>query len=235
MKAGLKFSVAKKAISEFASFKPSPEALADVMLALPEAACLFTYEFGDMDTGFAVRARPYPFMKDVKNGFLKDLRCARLLDLDRAQLDVGTLGGGNHFIELDRADGGGLWLVVHSGSRHTGLVVSEIYRRLAKAYCAGVPEGTLLDLFLSYANGSAKRDNLAKLTEALTAAERTAERRHGRSLPAGLSYLEGQLMSFYLQDMELMTRYADLNRRAIATEILEGMGLTNSVDRKSVV
>ena len=180
-------------------------------------------------SGFAVRARPYPFMKDVKNGFLKDLRCARLLDLDRAQLDVGTLGGGNHFIELDRADGGGLWLVVHSGSRHTGLVVSEIYRRLAKAYCAGVPEGTLLDLFLSYANGSAKRDNLAKITEALTAAERTAERRHGRSLPADLSYLEGQLMSFYLQDMELMTRYADLNRRAIATEIVEGMGLTDSV------
>lgn len=180
-------------------------------------------------SGFAVRARPHPFMKDVKNGFLKDLRCARLLDLDRAQLDVGTLGGGNHFIELDRADGGGLWLVVHSGSRHTGLVVSEIYRRLAKAYCAGVPEGTLLDLFLSYANGSAKRDNLAKITEALTAAERTAERRHGRSVPADLSYLEGQLMSFYLQDMELMTRYADLNRRAIATEIVEGMGLTDSV------
>ena len=180
-------------------------------------------------SGFTVRARPHPFMKDVKNGFLKDLRCAGLVGLDRAQLDVGTLGGGNHFIELDRADGGGLWLVVHSGSRHTGLVVSEIYRRLAKAYCAGVPEGTLLDLFLSYASGSAKRDNLAKLTEALTAAERTAERRHGRSVPADLSYLEGQLMSFYLQDMELMTRYADLNRRAIATEILEGMGLTDSV------
>ena len=52
MKAGLKFSVAKKAISEFASFKPSSEALADVMLALPEAACLFTYEFGDMDEPF---------------------------------------------------------------------------------------------------------------------------------------------------------------------------------------
>ena len=52
MKAGLKFSVAKKAISEFASFKPSPEALADVMLTLPEAACLFTYEFGDMDEPF---------------------------------------------------------------------------------------------------------------------------------------------------------------------------------------
>ncbi|RNC64143.1 DUF6155 family protein [Proteiniphilum sp. X52] len=52
MKAGLKFSVAKKAISEFASFKPSPETLADVMLTLPEAACWFTYEFGDMDEPF---------------------------------------------------------------------------------------------------------------------------------------------------------------------------------------
>lgn len=52
MKAGLKFSVAKKAIFEFASLNPSPEALADVMLTLPEAACLFTYEFGDMDEPF---------------------------------------------------------------------------------------------------------------------------------------------------------------------------------------
>ena len=52
MKSGLKYSVAKKAISEFASLKPSPEALADVMLTLPEAACLFTYEFGDMDEPF---------------------------------------------------------------------------------------------------------------------------------------------------------------------------------------
>lgn len=52
MSAGLKFSVARKAISDFASLKPSPEALADVMLTLPESACLFTYEFGDMEESF---------------------------------------------------------------------------------------------------------------------------------------------------------------------------------------
>lgn len=51
-RSGLKYSVAKKSISEFASLKPSPEALADVMLTLPEAACLFTYTYGDMDEPF---------------------------------------------------------------------------------------------------------------------------------------------------------------------------------------
>lgn len=80
MSAGLKFSVAKKAISDFASLNPSPEALADVMLTLPEAACLFTYEYGDMSESFYNAtvnnfSRALAFMQ--KHGLLNDfkLRC----------------------------------------------------------------------------------------------------------------------------------------------------------------
>ncbi|MFZ1235404.1 MAG: DUF6155 family protein [Prevotella sp.] len=78
--AGLKFSVAKKAIPDFASLKPSPEALADVMLTLPNAACSITYEYGDMSEAFYNVAannfhRALDFMH--KHGLLNDvkLRC----------------------------------------------------------------------------------------------------------------------------------------------------------------
>ena len=64
MKVGLKYSVAKKAISDFASLKPSPDALADLMLSLPEAACRFTREFGDMDE---------PFYNGAANNFKRAL------------------------------------------------------------------------------------------------------------------------------------------------------------------
>ncbi len=80
MRAGLKYSVAKKAISDFASLKPSPDALADLMLSLPEAACRFTREFGDMDEPFYNGAannfkRALDFM--AKHGLLENfkLRC----------------------------------------------------------------------------------------------------------------------------------------------------------------
>ena len=80
MGAGLKYSVAKKAISDFASLKPSPDALADLMLSLPEAACRFTREFGDMDEPFYSGAvnnfkRALDFM--AKHGLLENfkLRC----------------------------------------------------------------------------------------------------------------------------------------------------------------
>lgn len=80
MRAGLRYSVAKKAISDFASLKPSPDALADLMLSLPEAACRFTREFGDMDEPFYNGAannfkRALDFM--AKHGLLENfkLRC----------------------------------------------------------------------------------------------------------------------------------------------------------------
>jgi tRNA-splicing ligase RtcB len=63
---------------------------------------------------------------------LNSLRCAKHVDLNRAKLSLGTLGGGNHFIELQRSDDGLLWIMVHSGSRNFGLQVAEYYNKAAK-------------------------------------------------------------------------------------------------------
>ena len=78
--------------------------------------------------GFSIRRKPHMFMEEVD---LNELRCSNQVNLNRAELSLGTLGGGNHFIELDKDDDGRLWLVVHSGSRNLGKQVAEYYQKAA--------------------------------------------------------------------------------------------------------
>jgi len=78
--------------------------------------------------GFFTRNKPHPFMDEIN---LDELRCATHVNLNRAELSLGTLGGGNHFIELDKADDNRFWLVVHSGRRNLGKQVAEYYQKAA--------------------------------------------------------------------------------------------------------
>jgi len=75
--------------------------------------------------GFAIRDKPHKLADEID---LSDLCCARHVNLDRAYKSIGTLGGGNHFIEIDRDDIGDLYIVVHSGSRHLGCEVANYYQ-----------------------------------------------------------------------------------------------------------
>jgi len=76
--------------------------------------------------GMAIRNDPHWYLNETE---LWDLRCSDVVNLKRAELSLGTLGGGNHFIEIDRDEDGSLYLVVHSGSRNIGLQVAEHYQR----------------------------------------------------------------------------------------------------------
>lgn len=80
--------------------------------------------------GFAIRPKAHAYCQRID---LSTLRCAKAakLKLDRAYNSLGTLGGGNHFIEVDRDDEGALYLIIHSGSRHLGLEVAKYYQHLA--------------------------------------------------------------------------------------------------------
>jgi RNA-splicing ligase RtcB len=78
--------------------------------------------------GFATRTTPHHFNDEID---LAALRCAKHVDINRARLSIGTLGGGNHFIELGADAGGQLYLVVHSGSRNLGKQVCEHYQKTA--------------------------------------------------------------------------------------------------------
>lgn len=134
---------------------------------------------------------------------------------DYNALSVGTLGGGNHFIELDEDDGGNVYLVIHSGSRNLGKKVCEHYQRLAEKerYYAG--QGAVAELIARLkAEGKAQdiQNELKKLP-----------RRFGERDP--LAYLEGHSFDDYIHDMELCQRFASLNRRTMVRVILEGLGL----------
>lgn len=84
--------------------------------------------------GRNVRRKHHDFESEID---LTELRCADLVDIDRARKSIGTLGGGNHFIEVDKSESGVLYLVVHSGSRHLGTEVAEHYQKLAQKILCG--------------------------------------------------------------------------------------------------
>ncbi len=105
--------------------------------------------------GFNIRATPHYFSEEID---LTELRCARHVDLNRAVLSIGTLGGGNHFIELDKDENGRLYLVVHSGSRNLGKQVCDYYQNAAAERLGRTGSGA--DRVLAYLEGSLMGDYL---------------------------------------------------------------------------
>jgi RNA-splicing ligase RtcB len=105
-------------------------------------------------SGFGIRKEPHHLSDEID---LAALRCAKHVDLERAELSIGTLGGGNHFIELDKDDSGQLYLVIHSGSRNLGKQVCEWYQNVAADKLGRA------DRVLAYAEGALCEDYLHDL------------------------------------------------------------------------
>lgn len=131
--------------------------------------------------GMNIRQSPHKYLSGIA---LDDLRCRRYINITRGELSLSTLGGGNHFIEIDKDDDGSLYLVIHSGSRNIGLQVASYYQD--EAYRA-----------------------LGSQSE----------------IPYELAYCQGALMDDYLHDMTIMQEFAELNRCAIADDIIKGVKL----------
>jgi len=106
-------------------------------------------------SGFSIRGNPHHFADEID---LTVLRCAKHMDLNRAELSIGTLGGGNHFIEVGKDDEGRLWLVVHSGSRNLGKQAAEHYQNLAADTLGRKGKGA--DRVLAYLEGEQFDDYL---------------------------------------------------------------------------
>lgn len=130
--------------------------------------------------GFGLRSKPHHMAEDFD---YESLCCASHIRVDKAKLSLGTLGGGNHFIEGDIDDDGNLYIVIHSGSRHLGKEVTEYYLKEGQKY-------------------------LKEL---------------GIEVPYELTYLEGQLRDDYLHDLQVVQKYASLNREIILDELVKGM------------
>ena len=163
--------------------------------------------------GFEVRAASHKYADRID---LREMRCADRVDLNRARNSVGTLGGGNHFIEVDRDDDGKLYIVVHSGSRHLGLEVAKHYQETG------------------YKRLSDQSDDLERMIDELKAAGRQREiqqeikrykSEHKCDIPKSLAYVDGSLFNDYIHDMKIVQRFAEINRQAMMDEIVSGMGV----------
>ncbi|MCM1167442.1 MAG: RtcB family protein [Lachnospiraceae bacterium] len=145
---------------------------------------------------------------------LKKLKCVNFVNMNRAKLSIGTLGGGNHFIEVDKDDNGNLYLVIHSGSRHLGVEVAkhyqnEAYKRLSK------PNGEETSKIVNELKAAGKTQ---EIQSALAAYNNSLQQ-----IPKDLAYCEGDLFSDYIHDMKIVQEYAMLNRQAMAEEIINGI------------
>ncbi len=145
-----------------------------------------------------------PEARDIFNR----LRCRdKICNRDRIERSLGTLGGGNHFIEIDTDKRGGYYLIVHSGSRNLGVQVAEFYQNTACKERREKRSSAVIEI--CKAEGRLKDINaeLKSLSD--------------DPLPKGLNYLEGQSMLDYLADAALCGEYADLSRKKMAAIILE--------------
>jgi len=84
--------------------------------------------YAKIPSGFNIRDKAHSFSEQID---LSELKCRKKVDLNQGLRSIGTLGGGNHFIEINRDSEGYLYLVVHSGSRHLGLEVANLYQKEA--------------------------------------------------------------------------------------------------------
>lgn len=162
---------------------------------------------------------------DYLDELLCDHKKARLKP-ELAAKSLGTLGGGNHFIEVDEDASGQLWLVIHSGSRHIGIEVCDFYQKSAYE-----------DLTYLANHGNIQTKS-AELIEKLRAEGRekeistilTAFRKNYTekkpTTPFDMAYCTGKLMEDYLHDMGIVQYHAGRNRRLIADAIIRAMGLT---------
>jgi len=150
---------------------------------------------------------------------LQELLCFReLSDTKRIEKSIGTLGGGNHFIELDKDDEDNIYLVIHSGSRNLGKQVAEIYQKLAIDICSGKEDYFKQrdKLIADY-----KREGKRKLIQAAIKELKSKYDGLLPGYPKDLCFLTGTYREKYLHDMGICQEYAALNRETMADTILD--------------
>lgn len=153
---------------------------------------------------------------------LETLRCFRALkDTRRLQRSLGTLGGGNHFIEIDRAADGTLYLVIHTGSRNLGRQVAEHYQHLAVELNQGREEYfKKRDALIAEYKAAGRRKEIQAALKELQWANKPL------TVPEDLCYVYGEYLDDYLHDVEICQQFARRNRELIAEILLSRSGLT---------
>ncbi len=156
------------------------------------------------------------FLKEVDGeDLIKSLHCyGELRNLDRLLGSLGTLGGGNHFIEIDKNESGELFLIIHSGSRNLGMQIAKIYQNLAVARCKTAPFEERESIIATLK----EEGKVDQIPQALT--QLTQKYAYKTKIPAEFCYLDGADMQAYLHDVSICQEFAKRNRKKIADRIL---------------
>ena len=164
----------------------------------------------DIPSGMNHRSTKHMFADRAK---IEDILAP--IGVDKLKLSIGTLGGGNHFGEIDVDDEGNYYIVIHSGSRHLGIEVCKHYQRLAIEYHKDKKKSDLAVI------EQLKMEGRQSEIEAVLKASKQSQ----PSIPDELAYLEGQHLEDYLHDMKIAQEYAIWNREAMMEVLLGGLGI----------
>ena len=191
---------------------------------------MYTVNLGKVDVDFAALDEAAHFVPSGMHIWegrqerfdLQELCCYRSLKNTKwLERSLGTLGGGNHFIEVDQAADGTKYLVIHTGSRNLGKQVAEIYQQLA------------IDLNKGKETYFQQRDEIIRIykeqgrkSEIQAALNAIAWEMRQATMPEDLCFLYGKYFEDYLHDVEICQRFAKRNREKIAEVLLERTGMT---------
>lgn len=167
----------------------------------------------NIPSGFEIRSVPHRYAKDID---LSHLHCAKRVNTNRAYNSIGTLGGGNHFIEANKDETGNIYIVVHSGSRHLGLEIANFYQESAYKSLTSYSKEEI-DAVITQLKESGRQKEIQNILKEMKAKK--------SPVPKPLAYVEGDMFERYLHDMKIAQKFASLNRQAMMDIIVKEMGL----------
>ena len=167
----------------------------------------------EIPSGMNVRDSAHEFVNRIQLG---DIRYSGF-KMDRARKSIGTLGGGNHFIEVNRDDENNLYIVIHSGSRHLGTEIADYYqeeawKQLNKNRKADIDE------HIKKTKEERQEKEIQKRIQQIRAQKIT-------DIPQDLAYVSGDLFDDYINDMKITQYFALLNRKAMLDVIVKGLNI----------
>lgn len=170
----------------------------------------------EIPSGFSIHSEAVP-EADLLD-LASHLRCGKHVDIERAKRSIGTLGGGNHFIEANMDDEGHIYIVIHSGSRHLGLEVANYYQEEAYKQLTQYSKAEI-DEVIESLKAAGRKNEIQSAIEKLR-----GERKH-TPVPKPLAYVQGSLFDDYLNDMQVVQTFARLNRYCMMRAIINTMDL----------
>lgn len=167
----------------------------------------------NIPSGFSIRDKEHRYAERLR---LSELRCAKYISLDRAYLSLGTLGGGNHFIEADKGESG-TYIVIHSGSRHLGVEVAKHYQKRAVDELKHSGDADVKKLIAEMKSAGREKE--------INAALKKLNMQTKKIVPDHLAYVFGSAFDDYIHDMKIVQEFAMMNRKAMMDDIIRGMKL----------